>query len=389
MLLVDNQPRLSWKSRMMEFDFNFYQVDENIPYWCEDRHYRFTLAQIDEIDKATEIVHELCLKAVEYVMDNDLLELFQIPESAHRFVKSSWNNKEQYLYGRMDFSWNGIHPPKLLEYNADTPTSLFECSVIQWDWLKQHVDRGDLPNNADQFNLVDELLIARFRLIKEDKNLRSNLLHFAACTESEEDLRTIEYLADCAIDAGFDVHIMDIEAIELSYEHTFLDDQGRRIVNMFKLYPWEFMLREEFGAYLEEAGVMWLEPAWKSILSNKALLPILWKLFPDCPYLLPAYFDTDQEARLMESKVKKPIFSREGSNIEIWKNGIQLEKSDGPYGEEGFIVQEYSPLANLGCGSTVIGSWLIGKVAGGMSVRESSTLITEDTALFVPHIIHG
>ena len=109
---------------------------------------------------------------------------------------------------------------------------------------------------------------------------------------------------------------------------------------MFKLYPWEFMLQEEFGPYLLSEKVQWLEPIWKCILSNKALLPMLWKLFPNHPNLLPAYFEDEFDLEQLDKQqrwVKKPIFSREGANITILDSQQALYHSDGPYGEEGFI----------------------------------------------------
>ena len=106
------------------------------------------------------------------------------------------------------------------------------------------------------------------------------------------------------------------------------------IGNLFKLYPWEFMLREIFSTKLNDAGVRWLEPAWKSILSNKALLPLLWQMFPNHPNLLPAYFAEDNVPS-MDKYVVKPLFSREGANIRIIERGQEIARVDGPYGEEG------------------------------------------------------
>ena len=33
-----------------------------------------------------------------------------------------------------------------------------------------------------------------------------------------------------------------------------------------------------------------IEPSWKLILGNKAILPLLWEMFPEHKNLLPAYF---------------------------------------------------------------------------------------------------
>ncbi len=50
-------------------------------------------------------------------------------------------------------------PAKLLEYNADTPTSIFEAAVFQWTWLEQAIERNIIPKRADQFNSIHERLI--------------------------------------------------------------------------------------------------------------------------------------------------------------------------------------------------------------------------------------
>jgi glutathionylspermidine synthase len=161
--------------------------------------------------------------------------------------------------------------------------------------------------------------------------------------------------------------------------------QDQVISNLFKLYPWEYMLREMFSTKLEDAGVRWLEPAWKSIISNKALLPMLWEMFPNHPNLLPAYFAEDDYPQ-MEKYVVKPIFSREGANVSIIENGKTLEAVEGPYGEEGMIVQEFYQLPKFGDSYTLIGSWLINDLPAGIGIREDRALITQDLSRFYPHI---
>ena len=161
--------------------------------------------------------------------------------------------------------------------------------------------------------------------------------------------------------------------------------QDQVIANLFKLYPWEFMLREMFSTKLEDAGVRWLEPAWKSIISNKALLPLLWEMFPDHPNLLPAYFAEDDHPH-MDKFVVKPIFSREGANVSIVENGKTIESVEGPYGEEGMIVQQFHQLPKFGDSYMLIGSWLINDQPAGIGIREDRALITQDLSRFYPHI---
>jgi glutathionylspermidine synthase len=212
-------------------------------------------------------------------------------------------------------------------------------------------------------------------------------MHFACCQDTDEDRGTVQYLQDCAKESGLDNDFVFIEDIGLAECGSFSDLQNIKIQTLFKLYPWEFMQREEFGEAIKGAQVNWLEPIWKSVLSNKALMPMLWKLFPNHPNLLPAYFE-DELAQATETKlVKKPIFSREGANVSVLENGKTVLHADGPYGVEGFIYQAYYPLPQFGNNHTLIGSWLVNDQAAGISLREDSSPITQDMSRYLPHII--
>ncbi|CAQ84268.1 MULTISPECIES: glutathionylspermidine synthase family protein [Photorhabdus] len=388
MLQISTTPRHDWKERAKEFGFGFHTIDDE-PYWIEDRYYQFTLEQIEEhIEDPTEEIHQLSLQVIERVVNSDeLMDKFQIPETMWQLVRESWQRKDPSLYSRLDFAYDGKNPAKLLEINSDTPTSIYELGFFGWLWLEDKVNRGEVPRSADQFNLLQELLVNRFRELK--LSLQFNTLHFACCKGTEEDKGTVDYMADCAKDAGIYTEFVYVEDIGLSECGKFTDNNSKVIDSMFKLYPWEFMFREEYAQYLATAGVNWFEPMWKCITSNKAILPLLWEMFPGHPNLLEAYFADDPKAKRLTHYVKKPIFSREGSNISIYKDGKVIEKIDGPYGEEGYIVQQYTPLPKFGNNHVLIGSWLINDRPAGLSIREDIGRITKDTSLFVPHIILG
>ncbi len=381
---VDIVERPDWREKATEFGFNFHTMYGE-PYWCENAYYQFTLAQIEELEAATAELHQMCLQVVEKVVSSDaLMTKFCIPKHTWEFVRSSWRSQQPSLYSRLDLAYDGKGPAKLLENNADTPTSLYEAAFFQWLWLEDQINAGNLPQNADQYNSIQEALIARFEELRLNHGF--GLLHMACCQDTEEDRGTVQYLQDCALEAGLPTEFLYMEEIGLGEKGQFTDMQNQVIGNLFKLYPWEFMLREMFSTKLEDAGVRWLEPAWKSIISNKALLPMLWEMFPNHPNLLPAYFANDDHPAL-DSYVVKPLFSREGANIQIVKNGQQIASVDGPYGEEGKIVQQYHPLPTFGDSHTVIGSWLINDQPCGIGLREDRELITQDLSRFYPHII--
>lgn len=381
--LITERP--NWRDKADEFGFKFHTMyDER--YWCEDAYYQFSLAQIEVLEDATTTLHQMCLQVVDKVVNSEeLLTQFCIPKHLWQFVRNSWKTNQPSLYSRLDFAYDGKSPPKLLENNADTPTSLYESAFFQWLWLEDQVHAGNLRSDADQFNSIQEKLIARFGQLKNEFGF--NLLHFACCSDSDEDRGTVQYLQDCAEEADLANDFLFIEEIGLGEKGQFTDPQDHVISNLFKLYPWEFMFREIFSTKLTDAGVRWLEPSWKSILSNKALLPLLWKMFPNHPNLLPAYFADDRHHPRMTHYVKKPLFSREGANIQIIKSGQEIYSVDGPYGEEGMIVQEYHQLPKFGDNYTLIGSWLVNDESCGICVREDHTLVTQDLSRFYPHII--
>jgi glutathionylspermidine synthase len=368
-------PRNNWQAKVEELGFGFHSTD--MPYWNETAYYSFKMHEIDEIEKATAELNEMCLAAVQHVIDYKKYHLFGIPQWVVPYLEDSWNNDEPSIYGRMDICYkNG--EIKFLEFNADTPTSLFEAGIIQWFWLQ------DFDATKDQFNSIHEKLIAYWKYLHT--YLNPGILHFSCVKESLEDLTNTEYLRDCAMQAGINTKLVFIDDIGAdNNKQCFVDLEDEPIANIFKLYPWEWMMEEEFGRGIiqDTQKCKWIEPAWKMILSNKAILPILWHLYPNHPYLLKVDFSSIG----LKNYVKKPILSREGANIEIVENGSIITNSTGDYGKEGYVYQDLFTLPNYTGNYPVIGSWVIGQQAAGIGIRESNGLITNNQSRFVPHII--
>jgi glutathionylspermidine synthase len=374
-------PRPDWREQCENIGFNYHSMDG--VYWDERYCYRFTSAQIDELDDAAVALHELCLKAVDHIVAERRFDELKIPAAYHDYVAKSWQQREPSVFGRFDFSYDGEGPPKLLEYNADTPTALLEASVAQWDWLEQAIMPA--KPEADQFNSLHEKLIARWKVLRE-ASLRNRFLHFTCVKDSDEDLGNIEYLRDTAQQAGFETAFVYVDDIGWANDaRVFVDEGMGRIEALAKLYPWEWMTREEFGLNLRTADVRLIEPPWKMLLSNKALLPILWELNPGHPNLLPASFD---RWRLVKDGVgdyvQKPIYSREGANVTIFR-GDEVIREEGSYGEEGYIYQAYTPIPKFGDSYTTIGAWIVGEESAGIGIREDESPITKNTSRFVPH----
>lgn len=381
-LILPERP--DWQAKADGLGFTWHH-DSGEPYWDDAAAYAFTLAEVEEgIEAPTAEVHQMCLDLVdEAVKSERLMEQLDIPERLRDYVADSWKRGDPSLYGRFDFAWDGQGPAKLYEYNADTPTSVYETGVFQWLWLEERIADGSIPADADQFNSLHEKLINRFRTIFPG----GGFVHFSSDPDFVEDRQTVRYLEDLAKQAGMDPRFVAIGDIGLNADGRFVDEENWLIQALFKLYPWEQMLRDDYAEPLPTADVVVLEPAWKAILSNKGILPLLWERHAGHPNLLESYFEGDPGASALSiAHVRKPLFSREGANISIVEPGGTEQGQDAGYDGRAILQAVHAPPVFDGR-HAIIGSWVVGEEPAGLSVREDTGRITRNTSRFVPHFI--
>jgi glutathionylspermidine synthase len=358
-------PRADWRARAQRMGFAHAQAD-GAPYWDESACYRFAQWEIDALDEAADEIERLCRSAADHAVRNRRNALLGIPDNVWPLVVASWDRQEPSLYGRLDLRYDGQGPPKLLEYNADTPTALFEAAVFQWDWRE-----SAFPDH-DQFNWIHEALIQTWPKLNLPRRV-----HFTCVPDSAEDRGTVDYLRDTAVQAGFDAPPIPIAQIGWD-GRCFVDRANAPVEAIFKLYPWDWLLRDAFGQHIGHAPTRWIEPAWRLILSGKGLLALLWELFPGHPNLLPAF---REPGRTGGPEVAKPLWGREGANIVA--PGIA---TPGPYAADGMVHQAWAELPRFGDGYPVLGAWIVGGKSCGLGIREGDGPITNDSARFVPHV---
>jgi glutathionylspermidine synthase len=362
-------PRVDWRERVESIGLTYHSHDHG-PYWDESACYELTAHEVDTLETAANQLHYLCIDAAEAVINNKWWSRLGIPESTVPAILRSWERDDFSLYGRFDVSFDGTSP-KMLEYNADTPTALVEAAVAQWFWLQ------DMHPEADQFNSVHE------RLIEAWKRWRGHTIHFSSIKDHPEDVQTVLYLRDTCEQAGVKTKSIFIEDIGWDAKRArFVDLDNEIIERAFKLYPWEWLCHEQFGAHLATDPVHFIEPAWKMLLSNKGLLPILWELFPDHPNLLPAY---ESSTALGERYIRKPKLSREGANVSWIEGGVVVEETAGDYGEEGHIYQALASIPDFDGHHPIFGVWVVDHEAAGLGIREDTSKITGNLSRFVPH----
>ena len=278
------KPRENWQSKV-EASGPLYHHNPDGVYRNESAYYLFNSEQIDVLDDAAEDLHQMALKAVQHVIDNNRFAELGIPGEAVPVIKKSWAGKKPTLYGRFDFAYDGVNPPRMLEYNADTPTALLEASVIQWYWLQEL-----FGEKSDQFNSIHEKLIQTWPKIARQWQ-EGGTLYLTCVADSMEDLVTVTYLMDTAIEAGIKAELIFISDIGLGLDpftrFTTLDEIT--IENIFKLYPWEWLLADKYGQYIPDVfdRMTWIGPYGNSFFPAKGSclysgnsipgIPILWK----------------------------------------------------------------------------------------------------------------
>jgi len=372
--------RDNWTARAEEVGFTYHTAGHKSEsgsgtYWDESVAYEFTAAEVDELEDATQELHARCLDAVDKVAnDADLMTRMGIPTHFHDYITRSWQRRDPSLYGRFDFAYDGVNPPRMLEYNADTPTMIIESALMQWFWLQ------DVHPQHDQFNSLHEKLLERLTQIRMLMP-EPQTLYFTGYEENEEERQTCLYLCDLAQQAGLKSEFLDLSKIGWTGDQ-FVDDQNEAMKFWFKLYPWEWMFQDAFGAHTcaDSAGI--LEPVWKSVLSNKAILPILHEMFPDHPNILPAYWTADPLKG--QDYVAKPMLSREGANIQMVEQGKVVAETAGVY-QGARIFQQKANTFTDGTNRAIIGSWVVGDQPAGMIIRDHDQLIVQDVSKVVPH----
>ncbi len=412
-------------------------------YWSDEHYYLVDPSVSHKIEIATQELYSMCIAAVKYVIENEsvFLNQFQLSPELYPCICKSWlqyqsNPKLHTLYSRFDFSFpNFDNPncfPKMLEINADTPTILLECSLVQRQWMEQvffenfqqkqiRSSFSHLYDSISQYNTIEDGLKSHWEYILEnlsEKEQQPDTFHFCSIAPSEEDFQTVAFIMKCfnivSHSKGYNtksnfLYIQDVGFSEESYE--FVDLQNKPISHLFKLYAWEWLIEEFFGPQMlqlvSEEQIHVYEPLWKMILTHKGLMAILWKLFPGNKYLLPSYFSKeDLVAHTQDSSsfVKKPFYGREGNNVSITQNHqivcshLQTKQVVMPFlskpntefsNSEGYLYQQLCLLPRFDDRFyTAIGSWVIGEQACGMGMREDSNMITRNLHnSFVPHIV--
>ncbi|WP_102126243.1 glutathionylspermidine synthase family protein [Deinococcus planocerae] len=376
--------RPAWEARLQEAGFTWYAPTPThpVPYWGEDACYAFTPAQVERLERDAQDLTDMVLETTGAAIESGRLGELGIPAFLHGAVRESWDRDDPTVYLRLDLAYDGRGHARLLEVNAQTPTSLIEAAVSQWHWLEDRLGAGELPAGTTQWNTIHEGLGEQWAYLARERGLSQ--AHFSAAREVE-DIATVTYLRDLALAAGVSGSFLAADEIGTSPNEAYLlDAWSLPIRHLMWLWPFEYAWESRDAAFLATTGTRFIEPLWKTVTGSKGLLALLHERYPDSGLVLPA---TLTPGALGPNVVRKPLYSREGQNVTLPGEPA----TPGAYGDLPSIEQAYVELptfeASDGPRYPVLGVWVAGNEVCGLGIREGRTRVTDNRATFVPHVV--
>ncbi|MBO0938123.1 glutathionylspermidine synthase family protein [Fibrella sp. HMF5335] len=348
-----------------------------------------TPTEADAYAEAANTLFEMLVEAGQHVIDNNRFAELGIPENLIDLVRHSWDDDRNILlYGRFDLA-GGVDNQaiRLIEFNADTATCLPETAVVQYAHLK-----ANGLNDSQQFNALFETLVSQFAEIKRQNDDLTPAILFSAMRDTPEDDTNVALLGEAAREAGFEVAFAYVDEVEFSAEegiYCFADGEFTRYDFWFKLIPWEYIAHDEpelatiLTSLVKQRKTVVLNPAYALLFQSKAILHILWELYPHHPLLLR----TETKSILGEPSVEKVLFGREGANIRLLDAAGQPTKTvDGDYGNYPKIYQQYVDFPQDAAGNRYQAGVFFAGEACALGFRRGGVVL-DNTAQFVGHIV--
>jgi glutathionylspermidine synthase len=381
------------KEALEEIGFYWHTDIDNTDY-IADSMVEVSEAEAEAYYNAANEIYDMFVEAGEYVVKNNLFHEIGIPFNLVESIKLSWENDVHWhLYGRFDFA-GGIDgkPIKLLEFNADTPTAVFETAVIQWA-----LARHNGFDTASQFNNLYEALKANFKrvvtLARDPEDFDSLYegwkMLFSSVRGTKEEENTVKFLQQVAHEAGWTTGFTYMDEVGFDRGYGVFDEDKEPYEFWFKLYPWEEIaigepqLLEDLAAMLKDQKSIFLNPAYAAMFHSKGMLVILKQLFPDSPYLLDASF----EPLAGRAFVEKKCFSREGANVRIFDaTGNIVTENDGVYGNSKNVYQEFVELPKDASGAHYQAGVFFAYEGAGLGFRKGGKIL-DNMSKFVGHIL--
>lgn len=384
MELIKIDPRPDLEQRLARRGMSWFAGPQE-PTWFEHKAYVFTQAEIARLRSGADEILAMIPAAVERMIgDRKMLDRLGIPDDMRPYLRTTWERQDPDFYGRMDFGWDFCSDPKLYEYNADTSACLWEGCIVGPEWWDEQ-GLAQFPQGARMWNDISSELSRAFREVA----LPGGAIIFTSPRNNDERMKGALAMARAAKCAQYTTHFAFMEDLAID-DHYATDLSGNQARILFKVYwAWERIMHLPIGRALAASSIVCIEPFWKVLLQNKLFPAVLWDLCSDHPNLLPTYAEDDPRAARLGNCgfARKPVFGREGSNIELTFGDGTIEAASGPYGAAGWVRQKLHALPEVDGRHPMMGVWTVRGRSCGLLIRESTGLITRNESPVVPNVV--
>ena len=365
-------PRAGWQSLVEKQGLTWHSEGKEVT-WNESAVYILNSSEVEKLRQTARELADVFHQAAGHIVKNKLWSMLGLRDEESQLITASWERGDWSLHGRFDFLFDAQGQPKLLEYNAETALSLVETAVIQKQWL------SEVMPEKTQFNELEEHLLQAWR------ESGFNHVHCAWRPRHAEVEGTIRYMAGLMRRVGIKATMLAMHRMGWhSQQRTFVDHDGISIRHCYKLYPWEWMLREPFAKFVNEAQCCFVEPPWRLVLGSKGILCVISELFGDHPAVVACHQTPD---KLGANFVSKPLFGHEGHDVTIHRDGAVAESLSGEYGDEAKVFQAFVESQRHDGYLPQFGVWTVRDEPAAICVRETLGSIISANSAFVPHAI--
>ena len=369
----------------------------------DDRHLYFGISRTaqEQLEFATNELHGLFMHATEYVLSQpELLAKFNLPAAILPKLRQSWQNRlNELITSRFDFALSptGL---KVYEYNCDSASCYMEAGKVQGKWA-EHFGIRDGEDAGEA--LFPELARAWQR------SQAKTLVHILRDDDPEEKYHAL-FMQQALKKAGFNTcMVVGLDGLHWDDSGNIIDRDGNMVRWVWKTWSWETAL-DQIRAECEEDDartgqyeprwktgqplrlsdvlfrekVMVFEPLWTLIPSNKAILPVLWSLFPNHPLLLNSAFELTEELKA-SGYVQKPIVGRCGANIALVDDAANvIEETPGRFASQDMVYQELFPLPRLGEHHVQICTFTAAGIYAGACTRADRSMVINNNSDCLP-----
>lgn len=359
-------------------------------------------SDVQKIKKATEELHRVFVNATEHVLkDKSLYSKFNINKENWKMIGDNFQRtKNNYFYGRMDIGFNfDFSQIKIFEYNTGLCGDIYDTSEYQNKVFDYFVKQN--PNQIKNKSQIINSISSGHGLLKKvgerweilSKNCKNKTIYFIYDETDREEKLVLSSIFKGLKTKGIPYKLFSDRKCLIKSEKGLLYDKitNEKIDILYKTHPWYSIYRNlknlkegkkargDFYEFFLNKKTKIVEPMWKTVMGNKALLPYVYSLHKDCKYLIPSSFDPFDECfgddeyiiekglmgrgSMMTKKVKRSEITKKNPNV-IYQKIFK----------ENYVDNNYY----------IMGSWIVGDKFSGMFVKQSNTMINEYSCNVIP-----